>query len=135
MLEETQFKIGDTASFSKTVTECDIVLFAGISGDFNSVHINEKAAETSHFKKRIAHGMLVASYISAVLGTKLPGAGTVYLSQELQFVCPVFVGDTITANCTVKEIIPDRNQLILHTEVKNQNEEIVISGQAKVRIR
>ena len=89
-----EIKVGDAAEFAKTVSESDIYLYAGVTGDFNPAHINEAYAEKTFFKTRIAHGMLSAGYISAVLGTQLPGPGTVYLKQELKFLAPVRIGST-----------------------------------------
>ena len=94
-------EIGQKASFSKTITEGDVYSFAGLVGDFNSVHVNLIEAEKSMFGKRIAHGMLVGSFISTVLGMYLPGPGTIYLEQNCKFKNPVFMGDTITATVTV----------------------------------
>lgn len=123
----------DTASFSKTITEHDVYGFAGISGDFNSAHINQIEAEKGPFGKRIAHGMLVGSLISTVLGTKLPGNGTIYLEQNLKFKRPVYIGDTVTATVTVSEIINKEKGIIkLDTIVCNQEGEIVVDGYAVV---
>ena len=128
-----RFKIGDSAFFSKTITESDIYGFAGITGDFNNAHINQIEAAKGPFGGRIAHGMLVGSLISTVLGTKLPGNGTIYLEQNLQFKKPVYIGDTATAIVTVNDIINDERGIIkLDTIVKNQNDEIVIDGYAIV---
>ena len=125
-------QLGDSASFTKTVTECDVVNFAGISGDFNPAHMDKASAEKGMFGQRIAHGMLSAGFISTVLGTQLPGPGTIYLSQELKFVKPVFFGDTITATVTVVEKNEERNRLKLETVCKNQNGDVVITGFAGV---
>lgn len=125
------FEIGQKGSFTKTVTEADVVLFAGISGDLNPAHINEVEASQGMFKKRIAHGMLGASFISAVLGMYLPGPGTIYLSQSLKFSKPVFINDTLTATAEVV----DKNEkgwLTLETTVVNQHGDKVISGTAQV---
>lgn len=124
--------LGDSASFSKTVTETDIILYAGISGDLNPAHINAEAAKASMFGQRIAHGMLSAGFISCVLGMYLPGPGTIYLSQELKFSKPVFIGDTVTATATVIERIVEKNRLKLETIVTNQKGDVVISGVATV---
>ena len=97
-----QLSIGDSDSLALTITETHVTMFAGIIGDFNPVHLNEEAAKNSPFKGRISHGMLVGSLFSSVLGTKLPGNGSIYLSQELRFVKPVYLNDTITATVTVK---------------------------------
>ena len=127
-----EMKIGDSASFTKTVSETDVYLFAGISGDFNPAHVNQTEAEKGIFGKRIAHGMLSAGFISAVLGTLLPGPGTIYMGQELRFTKPVAIGDTITATATVAEMIIEKNRVILDTVCTNQNGEIVIKGKATV---
>ncbi|MEQ1865286.1 MAG: MaoC family dehydratase, partial [Micropepsaceae bacterium] len=100
-------KQGLSASFSKTVSAADIDTFAALSGDTNPVHLDQAYAETTPFKARIAHGMLSVGFISAVLGTKLPGPGAVYMSQTLRFKAPVKIGDTVTATCTVTELIPE----------------------------
>ena len=128
-----EIKIGQKASFTKTISESDIYTFAGISGDFNPVHVNEEEARKSIFGERIAHGMLGASLISTVLGTKLPGPGTIYMSQSLSFKAPVYIGDTICATVEVKELLP-KHQAVLNTMVKNQNDTIVIDGEALVKL-
>ena len=125
-------KIGDHASVTKTVSETDVYLFAGITGDLNPAHTNEVAASKTMFKTRIAHGMLGAGFISAVLGMYLPGPGTIYMGQELKFTKPVHIGDTVTATATVEEIILEKNRVILDTTVVNQDGEIVIKGKATV---
>ena len=127
-----EMKIGDSASFTKTITDTDIYLYAGISGDFNPAHVNQVEAEKGMFGRRIAHGMLSAGLISAVLGTMLPGPGTIYMGQELRFTKPVFVGDTITATITVAELIPEKNRAKLETVCTNQDGEVVIKGMATV---
>lgn len=127
-----ELEVGQSASFTKTVTEADAYNYAGVSGDFNPAHINEEYAKRTFFKTRIAHGMISAGFISAVLGTKLPGPGTIYLGQDLKFTKPVRFGDTITATCTVEEIIKEKNRLILRTVCTNQDGEVVIDGKAIV---
>lgn len=124
---------GMEASFSKTVTEADIVLFAGVSGDTNPVHIDEEAAKKSVFEGRIAHGMLTASYLSTVLGTRLPGPGCIYLSQSLRFKGPVRIGDTVTAIVRVKEVMMPKKRVILETlcQVKGKD---VLDGEATVMV-
>lgn len=124
--------IGDSASVSKTITETDVYMFAGITGDLNPAHVNQAAAEKTMFKGRIAHGMLSAGLISAALGMYLPGPGTIYLGQELKFTKPVRFGDTITAKATVTEMIVEKNIVKLETICTNQNDEIVIKGMATV---
>lgn len=125
-------RIGDTASVSKTVSETDVYLFAGITGDLNPAHINEAASSQTMFNGRIAHGMLSAGFISAVLGMYLPGPGTIYLGQELKFTKPVRIGDTVTATATVVERDEAKNRLKLETVCTNQNGDVVIKGFATV---
>ena len=125
-------QVGDSATFSKTISESDVYMYAGISGDFNPAHINAVEAEKGIFKERIAHGMLTASFIATVLGTSLPGPGTIYLSQELSFKRPVKFGDTIEAKVEVIEKIEEKNRLVLRTTCTNQHGEIVIDGKAMV---
>ena len=127
-----EMKIGDHASVTKTVSETDVYLFAGITGDLNPAHTNEVAASKTMFKTRIAHGMLGAGFISAVLGMYLPGPGTIYMGQELKFTQAVYIGDTVTATATVEEIILEKNRVILDTTVVNQDGEVVIKGKATV---
>ncbi len=125
-------KVGDSDSFTKTVTEADVYNFAGVSGDFNPAHINETYAKDTMFKGRIAHGVLSVSFISTVIGTLLPGPGSIYLSQEVKFVKPVYFNDTITATCTVTEIIEEKERIFLDTVCTNQNGEEVITGSVAV---
>lgn len=132
-LSKTAFAVGDQASFTKTITEADIMLFAGVTGDMNPVHIDDTYAENSIFKRRIAHGMLSAGLISTVLGTKLPGPGAIYLKQTLAFKKPVFIGDTVTATVTVTALdIADekRRKITLETTCTNQNGDVVLAGEA-----
>jgi len=124
-----ELKIGQSASTSKTVTEADVILYAGISTDFNPAHLDEEYAKTTQFGGRIAHGMLSAGFISAVLGTQLPGPGTIYLGQTLKFKAPVRIGDTVTATVTVKELIVEKNRVILDT-VCTVGGKVVIEGEA-----
>ena len=124
----------DMASmFAKTVTEADIVLFAGISGDINPIHLNQEFAEKSIFEDRICHGMLTASFISTVLGTKLPGPGCVYLSQTLKFLAPVKAGETVRARVIVREIILAKKRVRLET-VCTVGETVVVTGEAVVLV-
>lgn len=122
--------VGQKDSFSKTISESDVYLFAGISGDFNSVHINECMAHNSKFGKRIVHGALLNSFISTVLGTKLPGEGTIYISQNSRFIKPVFIGDTITALVEIVQI--DEGKAVLKTQITNQDNVLVVDGTANV---
>lgn len=125
-----EMKIGDTASMAKTVTEYDIYQFAGVTGDFNPIHINEEYAAGTFFKGRIAHGMLSAGFISAVVGTKLPGTGCIYMGQTLNFKAPVRIGDTITTTAEVVELIVDENRVRLKTTCTNQDGVLVVDGEA-----
>ncbi|MFO0746661.1 MAG: MaoC family dehydratase [Myxococcota bacterium] len=126
--------IGASASLSKTVTDADVVAFAEVSLDTNPVHLDDAVAARTRFKGRIAHGMLAASLVSAVLGTRLPGPGTIYLGQTLAFKGPVRIGDTITATATVKARKGDKPILVLDTTVTNQHGEVVLSGEATVLV-
>ena len=131
MVREVKFAdiaIGDTASFSKTITEHDVNAFAGLSGNFNPVHVDEEFARNTRFKGRIAHGLLAAGLISTVIGTALPGANAVYLAQELVFKSPVMLGDTLTAQVEVVEKIDAKKRIIFKTSVTNQNGVVVIKG-------
>lgn len=127
-----ELKIGDAAEFSKTVSETDIYLYAGITGDFNPAHINAAYAEKTFFKTRIAHGMLTAGFISTILGTFLPGPGTIYLKQELRFLAPVRIGDTITARAEVTAKMEEKNKITLKTTCINQDGIVVLDGEAMV---
>ncbi|MBE9544557.1 MAG: MaoC family dehydratase [Proteobacteria bacterium] len=127
-----ELNVGDRAEFTKTVSESDVYLYAGVTGDFNPAHINEPYAEKTFFKTRIAHGMLPAGFISAILGTRLPGPGTIYMGQTLKFRAPVLIGDTITASAEVMEIIADKNRVRLKTTCQNQDGVVVLDGEAVV---
>ncbi len=127
-----EIRVGETAEFAKTVSESDIYLYAGITGDFNPAHINEEYARKTFFKTRIAHGMLTAGFISAVIANRLPGPGTIYMRQELSFVAPVRIGDTITARVEVSEIIAEKNRVRLKTVCTNQEGAVVLDGEALI---
>lgn len=128
-----QIQLGQSASFSKTISESDVYGFAGLVGDFNSAHLNKIEAEKSIFGDRVAHGMLVGSLISTVLGMKLPGPGTIYLEQNLKFKKPIYFGDTVTASATVTEIINELKGIYrMNTVITNQQNETVIEGYAVV---
>jgi 3-hydroxybutyryl-CoA dehydratase len=127
-----QIKVGDTASFSKTVSESDVYLYAGITGDLNPAHINETYAKDTFFKTRIAHGMLTAGFISRILGMQLPGPGTIYMRQSLNFLAPVRFGDTITALVEVMDVIAEKNRVRLKTTCTNQEGTVVLDGEAMV---
>lgn len=125
-----ELKIGMSESVTKTITAKDVEMFAEISLDKNPVHIDEEYASKSIFKTRIAHGILTSGLISAVLGTKLPGEGAIYLSQELKFMAPVFLGDTITATVEVAELISEKKRVVMTTTCTNQDGKNVIVGKA-----
>ncbi|MCL2592815.1 MAG: MaoC family dehydratase [Defluviitaleaceae bacterium] len=127
-----QLEIGQSASFAKTITETDVYMFAGISGDLNPAHVNEEYAKNTMFGGRIVHGMLAASLISSVLAMQLPGPGTIYLKQDLKFLAPVRFNDTITATCTIKEKIEAKGFVVIDCVVTNQDGKQVISGEALV---
>ena len=127
-----ELTMGDSAQFTKTVSEADVYMFAGVTGDFNPAHIDQSYAQKTHFKTRIAHGMLCAGFISAVIGTQLPGPGTIYMRQELDFLAAVRIGDTITAKVVVSEILSSKKHVKLETTCFNQNGEKVLDGQALV---
>jgi 3-hydroxybutyryl-CoA dehydratase len=123
-----EMRLGDSASVEKTISESDVYLYAGITGDFNPAHVNQAEAEKTRFGGRIAHGMLSAGLISAVLGMQLPGPGAIYISQELKFMAPVRIGDTIKAEAEVIEILPEKNRIKLKTSCWNQEGKMVIDG-------
>ncbi|MCB1913631.1 MAG: MaoC family dehydratase [Zoogloeaceae bacterium] len=125
--------LGMSAAYGHTVTDADILLFAGVSGDTNPVHLNDELASASMFKGRIAHGMLSASYISTVFGTKLPGPGCIYLSQTLKFKAPVKVGDTVIARVTVKELMPEKRKAKFDT-VCTVGGKVVLEGEADIMV-
>lgn len=129
-----EYQIGQADRFSKTVSESDVYMFAGITGDMNPVHINKESAGNSVCGERIAHGILTAGFISTVIGMKMPGPGTIYLEQHCQFLKPVKIGDTITAIVEIIEILNEQKKIIkLRTEVENQKGELVITGWAVVK--
>lgn len=125
--------VGMTASIGRTVTEGDILMFAGVSGDTNPVHLDEEFAASTMFEGRIAHGMLSASYVSTVFGTRLPGPGCIYLSQSLRFKAPVRVGDTVVARVTVKELNPAKRRAVFYT-VCTVAGKVVLDGQAEIMV-
>lgn len=129
-----KFKKGDTAFFSKKITDRDIQQFADVSGDHNPLHLDDEFAKQTRFGRRIAHGMLGASLISAVLANELPGQGSIYLGQTLKFVAPVFPDDTLTAKVTVVSIREDKPIVKLETICTNQHGETIISGEATILI-
>jgi 3-hydroxybutyryl-CoA dehydratase len=130
-----EFQEGDSASFAKTITEADIVLYAGVTGDTNPIHIDDEYAKNTRFGRRLAHGMLTAGLVSTVIGTKLPGPGTIYMSQTLQFTSPVYIGDTITATVTIREYDRRKGRMTLDTVCRNQRGEDVLTGEARLSYR
>ncbi len=128
----TQLHLGDAASITRQITEEDVVLFAQLSGDNNPIHLDENYASSTRFKHRIAHGHFVASLFSTLLGTQLPGVGTIYLNQQIRYLAPVYLNDFITAKATIIEKNEDRNRVTLLTEAFNQQGVLVVSGQAEI---
>jgi 3-hydroxybutyryl-CoA dehydratase len=126
-------KVGDDASITRTITEAHIVIFAGLTGDMNPLHVDAEYAAKSMFGERIAHGMLVAGLISAVLGTDLPGPNSIYLGQDLKFTAPVKIGDTLTVTATVTEKRDDKRIIKLRTTATNQRGEMVVDGSAVIK--
>ncbi len=129
------FRVGASASLTRTITDEDIRTFARISGDTNPMHLDDAFAGATRFGRRVAHGFLVASLISTVLGTKLPGPGAIYLDQRLRFLKPVFPGDTITARVEVTDYRLEKGVVTLNTGCFNQNGEEVIGGQAILLVK
>jgi 3-hydroxybutyryl-CoA dehydratase len=123
-----ELKIGDSAQISKTITESDIELFAKATGDFNPIHLDQAYAEKTVFKGRIAHGVFSLGLLSNIFGNLFPGPGTIYLSQEVKFLAPVRIGDTITARVEVIELIPEKNRAKFRTTCMNQDGKLVVDG-------
>lgn len=128
----TQLQVGDSASFQKKITDAEVKLFAQVSGDYNPVHLDEEYAAHTMFKQRIAHGGLISALFSTILGTTLPGEGTIYLEQNSRFVRPVHLNDTITAEVKVETIDPIKGRVMLKTTAFNQMGEPVVVGHALV---
>ena len=136
-MEETKYSdlsLGQSAEVTHTITEADIQTFGDLSGDYNPVHFDEEWAKKTMFKGRIAHGLLSASYISTVIGMKLPGPGTIYLGQSMKFMRPVRIGDTITARVEVADLNDEKKRVTLKTTCTNQNDEVVIDGEALIML-
>ncbi|XMB86194.1 MaoC family dehydratase [Mycoplasmatota bacterium WC44] len=127
-----ELNIGDYETFTKKITEKEVELFGEVSGDMNPVHFDSEYASTTIFKKRIAHGMLCASLFSTIIGTKLPGYGTIYLSQDVKWLAPVYLGDELVAKVTVVEKNEEKNRVVLETTTTNQEGKVVITGKALV---
>lgn len=128
-----ELKTGMSATVSRTITETDLRNFSGVSGDTNPMHLNEEYAARTPFKGCIVHGMLTASLISAVIGTKLPGPGCIYMSQTLKFLAPVRVGDTVYAIAVVRELIPEKRRVVLDTRCLVKDT-VVIEGEALIKV-
>lgn len=130
-----EWQVGDSAQFTKTVRDQDIERYAEITGDSNPMHLDEEYARTARFGRRVAHGMLSAGFISTVLGTKMPGPGTIYLGQSLRFLAPVYPGDTITATARIDHYDLERGRMTLSTVCSNGNGDEVLTGEADVLYR
>ena len=126
-------QVGMRGTYAKTVTEADIILFAGVTGDNNPVHIDAEAAASTMFNERIAHGMLSAGFISAVLGTKLPGPGSIYMSQSLKFLAPVKIGDTVKTVCEVTVVVPEKKRVTLKTTCYVRDK-VVVDGDGTMMV-
>jgi 3-hydroxybutyryl-CoA dehydratase len=124
--------VGDSVKETRTITDQDVRDYARISGDANPIHLDDAYAEKSRFKRRIAHGMLVASMLTKLAGMKLPGPGSIYVSQSMKFKGPCYVGDTVTAELTVTAIRPDKPVITLSTIIRNEKNEVLIDGEAVI---
>jgi len=134
VMKYSDIKMGQSAEIVHTITEEDIQTFGDLSGDYNPVHFNEEWAKTTMFKGRIAHGILTASYISAAIGMHLPGPGTIYMGQSMKFLGPVRIGDTITARVEVVELNDEKERVTLRTTCTNQDGNLVLDGEALIKI-
>ncbi|MEP0549096.1 MAG: MaoC family dehydratase [Rhodothermales bacterium] len=123
-------KVGDTARFTKTITQADVTLFAGITGDFNPLHIDHEHAKKTRFGQPVVHGALLVGFVSTVVGMQLPGPGALYVSQSLAFKKPVFIGDTITAEAEVVEKMDEKNRVRFATRCLDQDGEVVAEGES-----
>lgn len=128
-----ELSLGQSASYGRTISEADILMFAGVSGDSNPVHMNAEFAKAGLFGERIAHGMLSASFISTVFGTQLPGPGSIYLSQTLKFKAPVKIGDTVVATVTIRELFPEKRRVVFDT-VCAVSGTVVLEGEAHILV-
>lgn len=127
-------EVGMEGSLTKTVSEADIMTFANVSGDANPVHVDAEYAAGTMFKERISHGMLTASYVSAVFGMKLPGPGAIYISQSLSFKRPVKIGDAITARVKLKELNQEKRRVRFECVCENQDGKAVLGGEAELMV-
>jgi 3-hydroxybutyryl-CoA dehydratase len=128
-----EFRVGDTTTFSKTITEADILLFAAVSGDYYPLHVDAEYAKTTRFGQRAAHGMLTASLLSTVNGLMLQKPGGIYVEQSVRFRRPVFIGDTLTARAEVTELIPGKRRLRVRTSIVNQHGKTVVDGEGVIQ--
>jgi 3-hydroxybutyryl-CoA dehydratase len=128
----SQWNIGDSRSFSKTITDADIRAFAEISGDHNPIHLDEAYAAASKFGRRIAHGALITSFISNVIGNQIPGHGCIYLGSSFKFKNPTFIGDTVTATATIKSLRAERGLYVLECVCTNQDGAVLCEGESTV---
>ena len=133
-MKYSELSIGQSAEMNHTVTKEDIEKFGELSGDYNPLHFDDEWAKTTMFKGRIAHGILTAAYISAVIGMKLPGPGTIYMMQSMKFMGPVRIGDTITAKVEVSALNDEKQRVTLKTTCTNQNQEVVLDGEALIKM-
>jgi len=124
----SSLKVGMSESYSQTITDADIKSFSGVSGDKNPVHMSDEYAGKSRFKKRIAHGLMLSSYFSAIFGTKLPGPGCVYVSQSLKFTRPVYIGDTVTATVVIKSINFETRRIFFDTVCAVKGHAVIKGG-------
>jgi 3-hydroxybutyryl-CoA dehydratase len=131
-MEISKLIIGDTYRFFKKITRSDVELYGKITGDFNPIHFDEEYAKTTRFKKTIVHGMYLLGLVSKAIGNDMPGVGTIYAGQEIKFIQPVFIDDTITIIISITEIDYAKCKIILSTKCVNQNDAIVMDGVAKV---
>jgi 3-hydroxybutyryl-CoA dehydratase len=129
-----EFRAGERASFAKTVSDDDVRTLAEVTGDFNPLHMDEEYARKTRFGQRIVHGVFSAGLISAVLGNQLPGPGSIYLSQQVEFLAPVFIGDTVTATVEVVSWRADKKIITLKTDCHNQHNKQVVAGQAVLMV-
>ena len=127
------FRLGDESTFSKTITEADILLFAAVSGDYYPLHVDAEYAKTTRFGQRAAHGMLTASLLSTVVGMLLQKPGGIYVQQTIHFKCPVFIGDTLTATAAVTELIEPQRRMRVKTTIVNQRGETVLDGEGVIQ--
>jgi 3-hydroxybutyryl-CoA dehydratase len=130
-----KLRVGDSAQFTRTIRDEDIARYAEITGDTNPVHLDEEYARHTRFGRRVAHGLLTAGFISTVLGTEMPGPGTIYLGQSLRFLAPVYPGDTITTTATIERYDVEKGRMTLSTVCTNGNGDEVLTGEADVLYR